>query len=79
MIRVYVKTGFCAPCIATKRDMDKEGVDYDPVPLETVPDWQIREWQEQGHMEAPIVDTGTEVWSGYRPDRIKNLVKEEAA
>ena len=78
MIRVYVKTGFCAPCTATKRAMDGLGIVYEPVPLEAVPPEQITAWQADGHIAAPIVVTPTETWSGYRPDRVKNLVNQAA-
>lgn len=70
-VTVYSKPA-CVQCDATYRAMDKNGVDYiivdissDPIALDYV--------KSLGHMQAPVVVAGADHWSGYRPDRIREL------
>lgn len=70
-LTVYSKEA-CVQCDATKRSLGKKAIAYIEVMLETVPE-KLEEFKEMGHMSAPIVDTGTEVWSGFRPDKIAEL------
>lgn len=70
-ITVYSKPA-CVQCDATYRALDKNGLDYvivdissDAVALDYV--------KSLGHMQAPVVVAGAEHWSGYRPDRIREL------
>lgn len=69
---LYTKPS-CVQCDATKRDLEKKGVEYtavdmtkDPAALDYV--------KSLGHMQAPVLvmDTPTQPvhWSGYRPDLI---------
>lgn len=75
-ITVYSKPA-CVQCDATYRAMDKNGIDYvivdissDPVALDYV--------KSLGHMQAPVVVAGADHWSGYRPDRIRELASASA-
>ena len=52
--------------------MDKEGIEYDELMLELLPE-KVEQFRNEGLMQAPIVDTGAERWSGFRPDKIKEL------
>ncbi len=70
-VTVYSKPA-CVQCDATYRAMDKNGIDYvivdissDPIALDYV--------KSLGHMQAPVVVAGADHWSGYRPDRIREL------
>jgi len=74
-ITVYSKPA-CVQCTATCRALDDAGLTYtlldvttDSSALETV--------RALGYMQAPVVVTGFEHWSGFRPDRISEL--EQAA
>lgn len=70
-ITVYTKPS-CQQCTATTRALDKTGIDYEVVDLTTNTD--AREYvQALGHLQAPVVVTDTDHWSGYRPDRCKSL------
>ena len=71
MVTVYSKPA-CVQCRATTRALDKAGINYDVVDI-TLDD-EARDYvMALGHLQAPVVDTGTETWSGFRPDRIKAL------
>lgn len=72
MITVYT-TSACVQCRATTRELDKLKLPYREVDISRNP--KAREYvMGLGHLQAPVVDTGTETWSGFRPDRINNLV-----
>ncbi len=63
----------CIQCKMTKRLLDSEGIAYQEINLDESP--QSREYvtKELGFMAAPVVETDTDVWSGFRPDKIEAL------
>ena len=70
-ITVYTKPS-CVQCTATYRALDSKGIEYnvldlseDATALETV--------KELGYLQAPVVVTDDEHWSGFRPDKIALL------
>jgi glutaredoxin-like protein NrdH len=69
----------CVQCNQTKKLMDREGVEYEAVKLEEHPD-KAEKFKDQGMLQAPIVVIGNDGrhWSGFRPDLIKELKKDEA-
>ena len=62
----------CSQCMATKRHMDRKGIEYSEVDLSQHPD-KIKEFIELGHSTAPIVTAGEKIWSGYRHSEIESL------
>lgn len=76
-ITVYTKPT-CGPCTATKRAMDKHGIEYEVVDLSTDDAARARV-VELGYSSAPVVVAGDEHWSGFRPERIKALATAVAA
>ncbi|HHU44947.1 MAG TPA: glutaredoxin-like protein NrdH [Actinomycetales bacterium] len=71
MVTVYTKPA-CVQCRATTRALDKAGISYDLIDI-TLDD-EARDYvMALGHLQAPVVDTGADTWSGFRPDRIKAL------
>jgi glutaredoxin-like protein NrdH len=62
----------CVKCNATKRMMDKLGIEYTVKDLTADPE-KLAEFKEAGHMVAPIVTTDTKVWSDFRPVKIESL------
>lgn len=70
-VTVYTKPA-CVQCNATYKALDKQGVAYDVVDITEVP--EARDYvMALGYLQAPVVVTGGEHWSGFRPDRIKLL------
>ena len=72
MITVYTLPA-CAQCKATTRWLAKMGEPY----VEKDAHAHADTLQEQGFMSAPVVHvTGVreDIWSGYRPDRLKAAV-----
>ena len=70
-VTVYTKPS-CVQCTATYRALDSKGIEYkvldlseDEAALETV--------KGLGYLQAPVVVTEDEHWSGFRPDKIAAL------
>ena len=68
---VYSKE-HCVQCNATYRAMDAEGIEYDVTMLEDEPEI-LEQFKADGYLQAPIVVANGERWSGFRPDKIKEL------
>lgn len=74
-IKVYTKPG-CQPCRMTKRQLDKMGVEYVTVDISTDDDAQDYIVNTLKQKSVPVVeflDGAEEPFSGYRPDRLKQL------
>ncbi|QDQ98132.1 glutaredoxin-like protein NrdH [Tomitella fengzijianii] len=70
-ITVYTKPA-CVQCNATYKALDKAGLSYDVVDISE--DADARDYvMALGYLQAPVVVVGDSHWSGYRPDRIKDL------
>lgn len=69
-VTIYSTPG-CAGCFATKRALDKAGVQYDDIDLSERPDL-VETFKAQGLGQAPIVETKDgDRWTGYQPGKLK--------
>ena len=76
-IVVYTAGDGCMQCCLTKRAMDTAGLVYRDVDLTDPANEAAREYvtEDLGYSSAPIVVVDEhEHWSGFRPDRIQDLV-----
>lgn len=71
MITVYTKPA-CVQCNATYRALDKRGISYDVVDV-TEDAQALEHIKGLGYMQAPVVETEDDHWSGFRPDKIGTL------
>ena len=70
-IILYTKPA-CVQCNATKKALDRAGLEYDMVDISM--DDEARDYvMALGYVQAPVVEANGEHWSGFRPDRIKGL------
>lgn len=70
-VTVYTKPA-CVQCNATYRALDRAGIDYNIIDI--TEDTQARDYvMSLGYLQAPVVVAGEAHWSGFRPDRIKEL------
>ncbi|MDN5655863.1 MAG: glutaredoxin family protein, partial [Kocuria sp.] len=61
----------CPGCFATKRAMDKAGVEYEEIDLSTNPEL-LQQFKRQSLAQAPIVETQDgDRWSGYNPTKLR--------
>jgi glutaredoxin len=61
----------CVGCAATKRALDKAGVEYEEIPLQEHPEL-VNRFKQQGLAQAPIVETSDgDRWAGYNPGKLK--------
>ena len=76
-ITVYTKPA-CVQCNATKKALDRAGLDDSLVDLSV--DDEARDYvMALGYVQAPVVEANGEHWSGFRPDRIKGLASVAAS
>jgi glutaredoxin-like protein NrdH len=70
-ITLYTKPA-CVQCTATRKGLDKSGVEYDVVDITEDP--AARDYvMTLGYLQAPVVIAGEQHWAGFRPDAIKSL------
>ncbi|KSU68026.1 MULTISPECIES: glutaredoxin-like protein NrdH [Micrococcaceae] len=70
-ITVYTKPS-CVQCNATYRALDKKGVEYNKVDI-SQDAAALEHVRGLGYMQAPVVVTDDDHWSGFRPDKIELL------
>ncbi|MFT3661749.1 MAG: glutaredoxin family protein [Gordonia sp. (in: high G+C Gram-positive bacteria)] len=68
---LYSQPG-CGPCQATKRGLDRAGIEYVVVDL-SIDETARAAVRALGYSAAPVVVAGAEHWSGFRPERIRAL------
>ena len=75
-IKLFTKPA-CMQCNATKKALDRAGLDYEVVDISLDP--AAREYVlSLGYMQAPIVEGDGHHWSGFRPERISSLASTVA-
>lgn len=61
----------CVQCRATKRHLEKKGIPYIEADARLPENRdRIAAW---GYTQAPVVESGSDHWSGYDPDRLNSL------
>ena len=77
-VTVYTKPD-CVQCDATKRTLSKHDIPFIEIDLSDNMEVLDR-LKAAGWMRAPIVETADgETWSGFRPDRIRDLASPKAS
>lgn len=75
-ITVYTKPS-CVQCNATYRALESKGLEYEVLDLSEDPA-ALERVKEMGYLQAPVVVTEDEHWSGFRPDKIDELANRLA-
>ncbi|WP_025119701.1 MULTISPECIES: glutaredoxin-like protein NrdH [unclassified Serratia (in: enterobacteria)] len=70
-IIIYTKPD-CVQCNATYRALDRQGIDYRVVDL-TQDQQALDHVKSLGYQQVPVIITGDDHWSGFRPDKIGAL------
>ncbi|MFM6974954.1 MAG: glutaredoxin-like protein NrdH [Agromyces sp.] len=70
-VTVYTKPS-CVQCTATYRALDSKGVAYEVIDL-SEDAGALETVKELGYLQAPVVVTDEDHWSGFRPDKIDAL------
>ncbi|WP_022872882.1 glutaredoxin-like protein NrdH [Nesterenkonia alba] len=76
-VTVYTKPA-CVQCNATYRALDKNGVTYQTVDISQDAE-ALERVRALGYMQAPVVITEDDHWSGFRPDKISALATQVQA
>ncbi|WP_332248133.1 MULTISPECIES: glutaredoxin domain-containing protein [Microbacterium] len=64
----------CVQCTATLRALDAKGIPHRILDLTEHPD-AITILKNANFMQAPFVQHGDDVWTGFRPDKIDAIAK----
>lgn len=72
MITVYT-TPACPQCSMTKKKLDDLGIEYEVVDVSTNVD-SLDYVRSLGYSQAPVIVTEDDSWSGFRPDKIKEIM-----
>lgn len=70
-ITVYSKPS-CVQCTATKRALDRKGIEYDSVDISVDPE-AYAFVESLGYRQVPVVVVGNDHWSGFQPEMINRL------
>ncbi|RNE62185.1 glutaredoxin-like protein NrdH [Cryobacterium tepidiphilum] len=70
-ITVYTKPS-CVQCTATYRALDNKGIEYNVLDL-SADETALETVKALGYLQAPVVITDEDHWSGFRPDKIQEL------
>lgn len=70
-LTVYTKPE-CQQCTMTFRALDKAGLEYTAVDI-SEDAAALEQVRALGYMQAPVVVTKDDHWSGFRPDKISAL------
>ncbi|MGO1392801.1 glutaredoxin-like protein NrdH [Agrococcus casei] len=70
-VTVYSKPA-CVQCTATYRALDAQGIQYEIFDV-TADEKALETVKDLGYMQAPVVITGDDHWSGFRPDKISAI------
>ena len=74
-IKVYTKEK-CIQCKMTKKLMNRLGVDYTEINIDE--DKEALDYlKEKGVKSAPYIETENESWTGFQPDKIKQIMEVE--
>ncbi|MEW2014283.1 MULTISPECIES: glutaredoxin-like protein NrdH [Microbacterium] len=76
-LTVYSNEG-CVQCTATMRALEAAGIEFEVVDLSTDREALAR-LKAAGFLQAPVVETVDQSWSGFRPDKIDDVAKKRAA
>lgn len=68
----------CVQCDQSKRFLKKNNIEFTEVDLST-DEAAMAHVKALGHMSAPVIETETANWSGFRPDHLNALVAAQAA
>lgn len=75
-IAVYSKPA-CVQCTATYRALDRQGLEYEIFDV-SADEKALEAVKALGYLQAPVVVTDDDHWSGFRPDKIQGLVQKVA-
>ena len=75
-VTVYSKPA-CVQCHATYRALDKAGIDYQVIDMSQDAE-ALEKVRALGYMQAPVVITDNDHWSGFRPDKLREIKEKNA-
>jgi glutaredoxin-like protein NrdH len=75
-VTVYTKPS-CVQCTATYRALNAKGIEFEIFDV-SIDDKALQTVKDLGYLQAPVVISDGEHWSGFRPDKIDELAAKLA-
>ncbi len=72
MVTLFTKPG-CVQCTMTAKVLTQNKIDYQSVDVTQNQD-AFNKVVDMGYRQMPVVVAGEEHWTGFRPDKLNNLV-----
>lgn len=76
IIKLFVKDN-CQQCLMTERWLVEHQIKFKTINLTENPNW-AESLKKRGFQSTPVVYTGTQVWTGFRPQKLNQLNTEHA-
>lgn len=64
----------CVQCVATERALGEKGIPHRMLDLTEHPD-ALTILKNANYLQAPFVQHGDDVWTGFRPDKIDEIAR----
>lgn len=71
-ITVFSKNN-CMQCKMTKRFLEEAGADFEEINIDEQPE-KVDYVKSLGFTAAPVIEAGEVVFSGFQPDKLKDLL-----
>lgn len=71
-ITIFSKNN-CMQCKMTKKFLEQHGADFEEINLDEVPE-KIDYVKSLGFTSAPVIEAGDVVFSGFQPNKLKELL-----
>jgi len=65
----------CDACRRTLAILDAHAVVYEYFDVSTWPEEKVQELRDAGLVQLPVVRTADAVWTGHRPDMLRELTR----
>jgi glutaredoxin-like protein NrdH len=72
MIEIYTQPN-CMPCTQTKKYFENNGIEYISKDV-TESSIALQELQDLGFKSTPVIKNGNDVWSGFKPEKLRALL-----
>lgn len=64
----------CPKCESTKMMLERNGIEYQTIDL-TNDEATRQQFRSEGVRELPVVKFGDKMWTGFRMDRIREMIR----
>lgn len=71
MVKVYTRAN-CQRCRLTKMALNRKNILFKEFDIDDNPE-KLKFFKTLGFTSSPVVETDTDTWCGFQPDKINNI------